>query len=141
MHIPILGPVATLICWTLLIQVWLYATRLPALRKAGINLVGRRGSRPGGMDGVLPDHVQWKAHNYNHLLEQPTIFYAACLSLAILGFGSGLNAVLAWLYVGLRIAHSLVQVTENIIVYRFALHSLASAVLAVLAIRLAANCF
>ena len=136
-HNAIVAPVVALVLWTLIVQVWMYATRLPAMRRAGISLKGRRGGRPGGLDGVVEDQAQWKAHNYNHLMEQPTIFYATALSLALIGAGNGVNLYLAWAYVGLRVLHSLVQATANVILYRFALFNLASLVLLALAIHAA----
>ena len=99
----ILGPVATLALWSMLIWLWMYATRIPAMQRAKIdakNLVGTTGK---SLDDVLPPEVQWKAHNYNHLMEQPTVFYAVALALAIGGMGGGLNLGLAWTYVALRI--------------------------------------
>ena len=84
LYSPILAPVVALVAWTLVMQIWMYATRLPAMRRKGIELKGRRGGRGGQLDGVLEDEVQWKAHNYNHLLEQPTLFYAIAISLASL---------------------------------------------------------
>ena len=135
---PIVAPVVALVLWTLVMQAWMYATRLPAMRRAGISLKGRRGGRPGILEGVVEDQVQWKAHNYIHLMEQPTIFYATALSLALLGAGGGANLYLAWAYVGLRVLHSLVQATVNIILWRFILFSLASLALVALAVRAAA---
>jgi len=68
---------------------------------------------------VVEDQVQWKAHNYNHLMEQPTLFYAIALALALMGFGGGINLWLAWAYVAFRILHSLIQATVNIVLWRF----------------------
>ena len=116
---PIIAPIVALVAWTLVMMTWLYLTRLPAMRRAGISLKGRIGGRGAQLDGVVDDKVQWKAHNYNHLMEQPTLFYAICLALAHLGQGDGLNLWLAWAYVGFRILHSLIQATINIIKWRF----------------------
>src|SRR3954470_13616884 len=120
MHSPILAPVVALVLWTLVVQIWMYATGPPAMRRAGISLKGRRGGRPGLLDGLVEDQVQWKAHNYNHLLEQPTLFYAIAISLALLGGGAyQSNVILAWAYVGLRVLHSLIQATTNVVRWRF----------------------
>lgn len=122
MHLsPLLGPIVALVAWTLLIQIWLYATRLPAMRKAGISLKGRVGTKSGALEGKIPDQVNWKAHNYNHLLEQPTIFYAITIALILMGFDAAINVYLAWAYVAFRVAHSIVQVTVNVVFYRFLL--------------------
>lgn len=118
---PLLGPIVALVAWTLIIQIWLYATRLPAMRRAGISFKGRIGTRGGALEGKIPDNVNWKAHNYNHLLEQPTIFYAIVIALILMGFDGHMNVYLAWAYVGFRIAHSLVQTTINVVFYRFLL--------------------
>ena len=118
---PILGPVVALVAWSLIVMFWMIATRLPAMKRKGIDLKTVRGGRPGALDGVLDDQAQWKAHNYIHLMEQPTLFYAICLALALMGAGGGINATLAWIYVGFRVAHSIVQGTVNIIRYRFLL--------------------
>ncbi|GAB2527731.1 hypothetical protein GCM10008940_33070 [Microbulbifer agarilyticus] len=68
----------------------------------------------------LPARVRWKADNYNHLMEQPTLFYALVLALAVMGTSSGLAIYAAWAYVALRIIHSFVQVLGNKIEVRFA---------------------
>ena len=129
-----LTPVLTLIVWTLLIWLWMYATRIPAMQKAGIQPQDAR--FPGSLD-KLPDSARQVADNYNHLMEQPTIFYATALALAVVGQGAGLNASLAWGYVVLRVIHSLVQATTNVILIRFSIFMLASVVLLALAVRAA----
>ena len=135
---PILAPVVALVAWTLVMQIWMYASRIPAMKRAGISLKGKVGSRGGALEGAIPDHANWKAHNYNHLMEQPTIFYAIALTLALLGFGGGINLYLAWGYVGLRIVHSLIQSTVNVVTYRFVVFSLASLCLLGLTVHAAA---
>lgn len=122
----ILGPVAALALWSMVMWVWMYATRIPAMSRAKIDAAKMVGGTGKGLDDVLPQEVQWKAHNYNHLMEQPTVFYAVALALAIGGMGGGLNAQIAWAYVGLRILHSLIQVTVNRVLWRFGVFALAS---------------
>ena len=122
----ILGPVIALAAWTMVMWLWMYATRIPAMNRAGIDgskLVGSTGS---SLDAAIEPKVQWIAHNYNHLHEAPTVFYAVALSLAIMGAGSGTAAMIAWLYVGFRIAHSLVQALVNRVLIRFAVFALSS---------------
>jgi hypothetical protein len=124
---PILIPVVALVAWSLLMMLWMVATRLPAMRKAGISLSSAPpGSRGSQLDGVLDDSVQWKSHNYNHLMEQPTLFYAIAITLALMDMGDGVNYWLAWGYVGFRVIHSIVQATVNRLIYRTPLWVLAS---------------
>ncbi len=136
---PILVPVATLILWTFVMCFWLYATRIPAIRRN--NVVYNPTQLPEAFHAQLPPAVRWKADNYNHLMEQPTLFYAITIILAVLDAGTGLNVALAWAYVGLRIVHSLVQATTNIIMLRFAVFSVSTLVLFALALRMAARVF
>jgi hypothetical protein len=134
MNAEILKPVAVLIAWSLIMLVWMVIVRLPAMKRAGIDLNTVRGGKPGGLDGVIDDKAQWPAHNYIHLMEQPTIFYAAAFLLAFVGWGNGLNATIAWAYVALRIVHSLIQATSNIIRYRFAAFALSTLCLVALSL-------
>jgi len=136
---PILGPVIALVAWTIVMTIWMYAVRFPALARKGISLKGRVGSKGGDLDGVVEPHVQWKAHNHNHLLEQPTLFYAIALTLALMGHGDGVNLVLAWAYVGLRVVHSLIQATVNVVRWRFLAHLAASLCLLGLTVHAAAT--
>ncbi len=132
----ILQPVAALAGWTMVMWLWMYVTRIPAMNKAKIdskNLVGGTGQ---SLDQVLPPNIQWIAHNYNHLHEAPTVFYAVALALALIGQGDGLNAQLAWAYVGLRIAHSVVQAVWNRVMIRFLLFALSSLALIALTLHL-----
>ena len=130
----ILLPVAVLVAWSLVMMVWMVVTRLPAMKAKGIDLKTAVGGRPGVLDGVIDDRAQWKAHNYIHLMEQPTLFYAIALTLALAGEGHGINASLAWAYVALRVVHSLIQATVNVILYRFVVFMLSSLALAGLTI-------
>ncbi|MFC4295407.1 MAPEG family protein [Novosphingobium tardum] len=135
MQAQILAPAAVLALWSLIMLVWVLFTRFPAMSKAGIDLgKGPPGGRGQDLEGVLPGQVNWKAHNYSHLMEQPTIFYASVVVLAIMGAGA-VDVLLAWIYVGLRIVHSIWQATVNRIPVRFALFFLSTLALMVLAVR------
>jgi hypothetical protein len=119
-------PIVALLAWTMIMWVWMYATRLPAMRRAGLDVRNLKGTTGGDLDRTLPAEVQWKAHNYNHLLEQPVLFYVAVLLLILLGCDSAWSVRLAWAYVALRVAHSLVQATINRVPLRFALFAISS---------------
>lgn len=124
-----IAPVMALVAWSLVIWLLMYARRLPAMRKAGIK--PQDAAIPGSLS-VLPAPVRQAADNYNHLMEQPTIFYAAALAIQVAGHGDAFAVALGWTYVGLRVLHSLVQVTINLVVARFLLFSLATLTLAVM---------
>lgn len=141
MHSDILKPVVVLIAWTLVMLTWLVVTRLPAMKSAGVDLGKLVGSKGADADGVLPAKAQWKAHNYNHLLEQPTIFYTVCLVIALTETGNGMNAWIAWVYVALRIAHSLWQATVNKVSVRFLLFALSTLCLVALTLHAAMAVF
>ena len=129
----ILGPVATLALWSMVMWVWMYATRIPAMQTAKIDL--EEAARKRVLE--LPPEVMWVSDNYNHLMEQPTIFYAAAFAAQLAGQADATNVALAWTYVGLRIVHSLVQCTVNRIMVRFTVFALSTIALAVMAVRTA----
>ncbi len=133
----ILQPVVALAAWTMVMWVWMYATRMPALRKSGANLDELVQGPPSRIDEVLPSKVQWPARNYNHLHEAPTVFYAVALVLAVTGNGGGHGAQVAWAYVALRVLHSIVQSTINKGGPRFALFALSTLCLMALVFRAA----
>ena len=117
---PILVPVVALVAWTLVDVVWMLVARCAAFRRKGVTLVemprAARGRRPRRRGRGA--EAQWKSHNYNHLMEQPTLFYAIAITLALMGMGGGINYWLAWGYVGFRVVHSLIQATVNVVRYR-----------------------
>lgn len=134
MQAQILAPAAVLVLWSLIMLFWVAATRLPAISKSG----GIKNAKPGGrgvdLEGVLPDKINWKAHNYAHLMEQPTIFYPTVVILALMGAGQ-IDVVLAWAYVALRIVHSVYQATVNVVGVRFLIFMISTLCLLVLAVR------
>ncbi len=131
----LLAPAAVLALWSLVVLLWMAGTRLPAIKAMGSSLAkAKPGGRGGDLEGVLPDRINWKAHNYTHLHEQPTVFYAVVLILFVGGGTTALTVALAWTYTGLRIAHSLWQALVNTVPIRFALFLASSVVLIALAV-------
>ena len=129
----LLAPGAVLALWTLIVLIWAAVTRFRAMAKVGIDV---RTAPPGGrgadLEGVLPPVTNWKSHNYTHLLEQPTLFYAVIVFLHLSGGNTELTRTLAWTYVVLRIVHSLWQATVNRLPVRFTLFLLSTLCLAAL---------
>ena len=124
---PILAPAAVLVLWSLVILLWVTVTRFPAFAKMGLKMgEAEPGARYVDVESMMPPKVNWKSHNYTHLMEQPTIFYAAVLVLALVGEGIGINATLAWAYVVIRIVHSIWQCTVNVISVRVTLFTLST---------------
>jgi hypothetical protein len=129
-----IGPILALVAWTYVMWFWMYATRIPAIQAAKVDMaeLSRTGAKL-----ALPPEVARVADNYNHLHEQPTIFYAVALAAQLGGATDPLNVGLAWAYVAARVVHSLVQATRNVIPIRFTVFALASLVLLVLLVRTA----
>jgi hypothetical protein len=127
-----IAPVLALVGWTFVMWFWMYATRIPAIQRARVDMAEL--SRTGA-PLVLPPEVARVADNYNHLHEQPTLFYALALAAQLAGAADGVGVALAWGYVVVRIAHSLIQATKNVIPVRFAVFSLGSLVLMALFVR------
>ncbi len=131
MSTPMLTPALALVAWTLIVWLWMYATRIPAMNAAKID--AQDAKHPGSLD-QLPSKVRAVADNYNHLHEQPTVFYALVFYTQLAGHVSGLAINLAWAYVVLRVVHSLVQNTSNTVMVRFAVFVLSSLVLVALTV-------
>jgi hypothetical protein len=136
MQAQILAPAAVLVLWSLIMLVWLAASRLPAISKSGGLGAAKPGGRGQDLEGVLPDQINWKAHNYTHLMEQPTLFYATVAILAIMGPAEH-DVLFAWAYVVIRIIHSLWQATVNKVPVRFTLFMLSTFCLLMLALHAA----
>lgn len=136
MSVPsILAPAAVLVLWSLVVLAWVTATRFPAFAKAGIDVANTpRGARYADVEKDMPAKVNWVSHNYTHLMEQPTLFYAAVAILAIAGDTSAVSLYAAWGYAGLRIVHSLWQGLVNIVKVRIVLFTASTICLWVLAI-------
>ena len=132
MNYPILQPILALILWTFVLWFWLYSTRLPAMRRAGIDACTIKNRED--LD-VLPQSARQVAHNYNHLHEQPTIFYALLFYTHLMGYGDSVNTGLAWTYVGTRAVHSVIQCTSNYVPLRFIVFALGSFCLMAIGIR------
>ena len=132
MQTSMIAPVMVLVGWSLLIWLWMYVQRIPAMQKAGIKPQDAR--FPGSLD-KLPDGARQAADNYNHLMEQPTIFYAAALAIQVAGHADGMAVHFAWVYVVTRVLHSLVQVSVNLVAVRFLLFVISTGVLAAMVVR------
>jgi hypothetical protein len=134
-HASLLSSVVGLVMWTHVMWLWMYATRLPAILSARMKMDPN--APRGEQMAQLPPRVRWKADNYNHLMEQPTLFYAVALVLALVSRDPAVDGAVAWTYVGIRVVHSFVQALINLIELRFALFVLSSLVLMALTVRAA----
>ncbi len=136
MDTSILAPAAALVVWSIIMLFWMAGTRLPAMSKIGMDLSK---AAPGGRGQDIDPHVSpsvaWKSHNYTHLMEQPTIFYATIMILAISGGATSLSVSLAWAYTVLRVIHSIWQATVNTVAIRFVFFLLSSLCLTILAVQ------
>ena len=110
------APALALVGWTFVMWGWLYLARLPAMRRVGID--ARKITSKDDL-GSLPQSVKNVADNYNHLHEQPVLFYFITLYSQQFGVSDALNIALAWGYVFARVTHSLVQGSWNYVPARF----------------------
>jgi len=136
MQAQILAPAAVLVLWSIVMLFWMAGTRLPAIAKRGGLGAAKPGGRGQDLEGVIPDQINWKSHNYTHLMEQPTLFYATVAILAIMGPVEH-DVLFAWCYVVIRILHSLWQATVNKVSVRFGLFMLSTLCLLMLALHAA----
>jgi len=138
-NVEFLSPVLALVAWTFVMWIWMYATRIPAMNAAGID--PQEAAYPGTWAHRLRPGVRSVADNYNHLHEQPTVFYALMFFAALTGGGDATAMKLAWAYVVLRVLHSLVQATFNRVVVRFSIFAVGTLMLMALTVRELARVF
>ena len=127
----ILQPVIAMGLWTSIVTVWMYATRFPAINKAGIKPQEAAHIK----EMKLPSEVARISDNYNHLFEQPTVFYAITIAIGVLGHGDQTALACAWAFVILRVVHSLIQCTINIVMLRLVAFTLSWIVLLIMMVR------
>ncbi|GGC23600.1 membrane protein [Novosphingobium marinum] len=132
----ILQPAAALLVWTMLVLLWMTVQRASGFKKGKVDIANAKpGTRGPDFAAQNPDFRDWAAHNYAHLMEQPTIFYPTVLIFALVG-AAPLDIMLAWVYVALRVVHSIWQASINTVPVRATLFLVSSLVLMVLIIRL-----
>lgn len=119
----IFWPMIALAALTALVWMRMYAVRFKEMRTKEIGPQSVADSRDAGrhLQDVVP------ADNFRNLFEIPVLFFAVCLSLAVTGEIAPAQVVLAWIFVILRTAHSLIHLTYNRVTHRFAAHFLAAA--------------
>jgi hypothetical protein len=134
---PLLAPVVALVAWSIVMLFWLVLVRAPQMRGRKIP----EGIRGADLEREQPGRINWPGHNYQHLMEQPTLFYAIVFALVLMGFDARINVYLAWGYVGFRILHSIWQATVNVVPVRFLLFLLSTLCLIALTIHAAIYLF
>ncbi|HLZ76217.1 MAPEG family protein [Phenylobacterium sp.] len=82
-----------------------------------------------GESANVPGHVAIPNRNYMNLLELPMLFYVGSLMFYVTSKVDGLVLGIAWLYVGLRIVHSIIHLTYNKVMHRLAPFALSNVVL------------
>jgi hypothetical protein len=129
----ILQPIFVVGLLTITMTIWMFLTRIPAMSKLKIH--PQKGQDTSKLRDLLPDNVNRISNNYNHLFEQPTLFYAVAISIALLGHVDSLHISCAWAYAILRIFHSIIQATIDIVFARFIVFILSWIVLSIMVIR------
>ncbi len=122
----ILKPVLAMLVLTFVVWVVMFARRIPAMYKIG--KPAQTYTTPDKI-GILPEAVNYPAYNFRNLLELPVVFYVLCFYLHISGTADGTYVVSAWVFVALRVLHSLVHCTSNTVMTRFRLYAAGALVL------------
>lgn len=128
----IFQPVSALVLWTLTVLLLIPIARFRAASKRQIGPEDFRY----GESAQVPDPVRLPNRNFMNLLEVPVLFYAGALIAFLTQQADPMSLRLAWLYVGLRVAHSLVHLTYNNVVHRLTLFALSNIVILIFWLRL-----
>ena len=127
-QIALLTPVFILILWTFTIFLIMSYGRTRFMKDP------QDAAHTKDLKGTLPAWVERTGDNYNHLFEQPVAFYVVTLAIALINSIDPLMMQLAWAFVILRIIHSLVQLTFNLVLVRFMLFLIGWLIIAYMAI-------
>lgn len=127
-QIALLTPVLVLIIWTFTIFLIMSYGRARFMKDP------QDAAHTKDLKGTLPAWVERTADNYNHLFEQPIAFYVVTLATALINSIDLLIIQLAWAFVILRIIHSLVQLTFNLVLVRFMIFLIGWLIIAYMAI-------
>lgn len=116
-HHPLIAPMLSLIGLTLVVWLYMYWCRIGYLLRHKIP--AQRLQTPEQVNQLLPVEINAPSNNLKNLFEMPVLFYALCLLLISQNQLSAWQSLLAWLYVGLRVLHSLIHCTLNHVMLRF----------------------
>jgi hypothetical protein len=110
-------PMLATMTLTAVVWFYMYAKRIPAMRRARISV--QTYTTPGKVSEILPDEVNYSADNLKNLFELPVLYYGLCMYLFLSGNVDAAYVFGAWLFLVLRILHSVVHCTSNIVMVRF----------------------
>lgn len=132
MSTSIFYPVAALVLWTLAVLLLVPRARIRAARQKRVRVA----DFAFGESENVPPEARLPNRNYMNLLELPVLFYVACLVVYVIGKVDAWSLGLAWAYVGLRIAHSIVHLTYNHVIHRMRVFTLGYLVLVAFWVRI-----
>jgi len=133
----ILFPVFALALWTFLVLLQIPIVRFRSVRRQEVTANDFKY----GESSAVPTYVSTPNRNYMNLLELPVLFYVVCLLIYITGITSSMMVTTAWLYVGLRVVHSLIHLSYNHVIHRLLAFAASNLVLMVLWIFAAVEIF
>ena len=111
----IIYPVFSLVILTFIMLAATGITRLISVRRRQVRpryYVLMSGDTP-------PDYVQKVGRNMANLLEVPVLFYLLAVLVVVFEINNQLLVDLAWLYVALRLVHSIIHISYNNVPHRF----------------------
>lgn len=119
------SPMLALVAWTFIIMLFMAYKRL----SAGFAGRVKFGYFTVGESDKVPDDVRLAGRNFVNLFEMPVLFYVLSIVLYVTHATTEALLVLAWIYVALRVGHSLIHVTYNKIMHRFAFYAVGNLIL------------
>ena len=129
----ILYPMFGMIVLSGIILVIFASTRVPGIYKMWGKLQFAKYSAD--LHPKLPEKARYLTDNYNHIFEQPTLFYAITVYIFLIGNTDTANIFLAWFYVVTRIIHSAIQITVNNVSWRAAIFGIGSLILVLMILK------
>ena len=134
----ILYPMFGMIFVTAMVMMLLYISRIQALSNRSKNpnrLPNEVARHSDEIRKYMSPRNRVITENYNHLFEQPTLFYAVVVYIFLMGNTDTTHIILAWGYVIFRAIHSVYQLTLNQVPMRATIFGIAGAFLLIMIFR------
>lgn len=128
----IFGPFFAMMLLTIVVWIYMYSKRIPFINS--LNLEPEQ-ITPAELAQRSPASVSNPSDNLKNLFEVPILFYATVLYLFVTGNVDQIYVVAAWAYFVLRLSHSAVHCTANIVMLRFIIYALSSVALFFMIVR------
>ncbi len=126
-------PMLGMMILTLLVWLHMFVQRVSFAQGNKIDI--EQFKTPADVQALVPANASGASNNFKNLFELPVIFYAVCLYLTVTLQVDSVYTNCAWVFLGLRVLHSLIHCSYNKVAHRFGVYILSAIALWVMVVR------